>query len=197
MKKQTMRAKQAEMTKNKIYDCGVSLIKKYGFKSVTIEEIAREAGVSVGTYYYYFKSKFELFREIFNRGDDYFIDYASNRLQHKRCPDQIIDFFCEYAEFNISNGLDMVRNLYTPDNKMFITEGRGMQNVLKEIIEAGKKNGEFPCDISSHKAVNILFIIARGMVYEWCLKCGEMDLKQEMTEVISLTLKGFYADNLL
>ncbi|MBP2657235.1 MAG: transcriptional regulator, TetR family, partial [Firmicutes bacterium] len=45
MTKLTSRAKQAVETKNRIYECGVNLIGKYGFDQITVEQIASEAGV--------------------------------------------------------------------------------------------------------------------------------------------------------
>jgi AcrR family transcriptional regulator len=40
MTKMINRAKQAEATKNRIYECGVNLIRKHGFDRVTVEHIA-------------------------------------------------------------------------------------------------------------------------------------------------------------
>ena len=191
MKKQTSRAKQAEITKNKIYECGVNLIRKHGFDQVTVEQISKEAGVSVGTYYYYFQSKFDLFSEMFKRADDYFLTEVAGNLEAVDCKGQIIEFFERYADFNYSDGIEAVKKLYTAENKMFITKGRGMQNVLQNIIEQGQKNEEIPELESAEEITRILFVAARGVIYQWCLYDGEINLKGEMNKIISTMLVGF------
>lgn len=190
MTKMTNRAKQAEATKNKIFDCGVTLIRKYGFDQVTVEQISKEAGVSTGTYYYYFESKFDLFSEIFKRADEFFQNNVAGNLLSEDALAQIIEYFDKYAEFNISNGIDMVKKLYTANNKMFITNGRAMQSILTGIIEKGQASQQIPQNLTSQEITNALFITARGVVYEWCLYDGNMDLKQEMKKIITIMVNG-------
>lgn len=190
MAKMTSRAKQAEATKNKIYRCGVKLIRKHGFDQVTVEEISKAAGVSVGTYYYYFESKFDLFSEIFKRADEYFLNTVANSLAAEDSPSQIVEFFDKYADFNISEGIEMVKRLHISDNKMFITKGRGMQNVLQAIIEKGQANNQISKQLSSQEITNVLFITARGVIYEWSLYDGNIDLKKEMQKIITIMVNG-------
>jgi TetR/AcrR family transcriptional regulator, fatty acid metabolism regulator protein len=191
MVKKTSRAKQAEITKNKIYNCGVKLMRKHGFDNITVEQISKQAGVSVGTYYYYFQSKFDLFNEIYKRADDYFLNEVAGNLKAKGSEGKIAEFFDKYSEYNYSDGIDMIKKLYTSDNKMFITKGRAMQGVLQSIIEEGQLNGEITKSESSEDITRMLFIVARGVVYEWCLNDGGTDLKGEMEKIILSMAKGF------
>ena len=190
MAKITDRSKQAEMTKNNIYKNGVKLIIKHGYDNITVEQISKAAGVSVGTYYYYFKSKFELIREIYKKGDEYFLQEVAGKLKSSTCKEQIIEFFDRYATFNINNGIAMVKNLYNSDNKMFITDGRAMQQVLMDIIDYWRPNGYFIKELSSIEICRILFIAARGVIYNWCLYDGTLDLNKEMNIVISAMVDG-------
>lgn len=191
MVKITSRAKQAEATKNKIYECGVRLIRIHGFDGVTVEQISKEAGVSVGTYYYYFESKFELFSEIFKQADIYFLKEVQGHLQTGNFKGQIVEFFERYADFNYLNGLEMVKKLYTPDNKMFNTKGRAMQKILEEIIEGGQVKGYISKSESATEITRMLFVVARGVVFEWCLFDGEMDLKIEMEKIMGSMVDGY------
>ncbi|MBP2653582.1 MAG: TetR/AcrR family transcriptional regulator [Firmicutes bacterium] len=190
MTKLTNRAKQAVATKNKIFECGVNLIRRHGFDQVTIEQISKEAGVSVGTYYYYFQSKFDLFSEIYKRADEYFQSHVANNLQSQDAAGQIVEFFDRYADFNKSDGIQMVKKLYIADNKMFITKGRAMQAILNAIIENGQANNQLTRKLSSQEITNALFVAARGVVYEWCLYDGNMDLNQEMRKIITIMVNG-------
>ncbi len=191
MAKLTNRAKQAEITKNKIYECGVRLIRINGFDGVTVEQISKEAGVSVGTYYYYFASKFELFSEIFKQADAYFIKEVKGNIISEDFKGQIVEFFLKYADFNYSNGIELVKKLYTSDNKMFNIKGRDMQKILEDIIEAGQVKGHISNAEVSTEITRILFVVARGVIFEWCLLDGEMDLKNEMKKIMTNMVRGY------
>jgi AcrR family transcriptional regulator len=55
-KRITSRQAQAIKTRNKILKTTIDLMQKKGFDNITIETISKKAGVSVGSFYYYFKS---------------------------------------------------------------------------------------------------------------------------------------------
>ncbi|MCB2294401.1 TetR/AcrR family transcriptional regulator [Clostridium algoriphilum] len=195
MAKITNRSKQAETTKRKIYECGVRLIRIHGFDGVTVDQIAKEAGVSVGTYYYYFASKFELFSEIFKQADEYFLKEVKGHIKAEDFRGQITEFFEKYAEFNCLNGLEMVKKLYTSDNKMFNIKGRIMQKILEDIIENGQIKGHISTRENSTEITRIFFVVARGIVFEWCLLDGVMDLKSEMNKIIASMVEGYMLNN--
>ena len=54
------------MKEKQIIEAAKNLFNKFGFKKVTMDEIAKEAGVTKRTVYAYFKSKEELFQVIVN-----------------------------------------------------------------------------------------------------------------------------------
>lgn len=186
----TKRAKQAMVSKSKIYKCGVNLIRKYGFDAVTIEQIAKKAGVSVGAFYYYFDSKMDLLREIFNKADQYFHDEVESSLIAINCKDRIVEYFDRYADYTLSTGLELTGKLYTSDNKMFIVEGRAMQNVLTNILRVGQEKNEINNDITAEVITRMLFIVARGVIFDWCLYDGKLDLKAEMNLIIGKMIKN-------
>lgn len=75
-----------------------------------MEQISKQAGVSVGTYYYYFESKFDLFSEIYKRADDYFINEVAGKLKAEDSKGKIVEYFQKYAEYNYADGIDMVKS---------------------------------------------------------------------------------------
>jgi Transcriptional regulator len=54
-----------EDKKSIIYDCAKELFSAKGFKETNISEIAKRAGMAVGTFYNYYPSKEKLFMDIF------------------------------------------------------------------------------------------------------------------------------------
>lgn len=185
----TTRTKQAIASKNKIFKCGENLIRKYGFDVVTVEQISKKAGVSVGTYYYYFESKMDLLREIFNKADKYFLEQVEGNLKETGCKEQILEFFDMYVEYTLKDEIDVIKKFYTSENKMFIVDGRGMQNVLTNIIKAGQKNNEISNNSAPEALTKMLFVVARGIIFDWCLYDGKTDLKAEMKSIIEIMAK--------
>ena len=55
------REKQKEIRVQEIQSAAKKVFLKNGFKSTTMESIAREAGISKGTIYLYFKNKEEVY----------------------------------------------------------------------------------------------------------------------------------------
>ena len=78
-KKATKRALQAQRTKENIYRCGVKLFREYGFEAVTVEQLAKAAGVGIGTFYHYYPSKMALYTELFIHAEDYFEEFETGR----------------------------------------------------------------------------------------------------------------------
>jgi AcrR family transcriptional regulator len=52
--------------KSRIYESGKELFEKNGFKNTNIAEIMRQSGFATGTFYHYYRSKDQLFMEIYN-----------------------------------------------------------------------------------------------------------------------------------
>lgn len=61
------RKEQAVLTKKKIFDTTVLLMKKKGYSKITIREICQNAEISVGTFYLYFLSKDDILLDIYNK----------------------------------------------------------------------------------------------------------------------------------
>lgn len=189
--KLTNRQIQAINTKNKIYNAAVELLENNGYQNIRIEDICKQAGVSVGSFYTHFNSKNDILVEIFKKADDYFREEVSKSLGDKSTFDKIIDYFDFYAKYDESLGIDMAKQLYTFDNKMFITEGRYMQGLLNEIIIDAQKNGYLNLDIPATEITKQLFVVARGVVYDWCLHDGEYNVRETMKNFIKRMLSTY------
>ncbi|AEB76392.1 TetR/AcrR family transcriptional regulator [Clostridium botulinum] len=189
MQEPTKRQIQAMNTKKKLYDISTDLMKTKGYDNVTIQEICKKAGVSVGSFYHYFESKNDIFIELYKIADDFFYDTIKGKLSSEDTINKIIEYFNYYAEYNEKMGIDMMKQLYNSNNKMFITKGRHMQTVLDTIIEQGQKNNEVTTEMTPKQITRFLFVLMRGVVYDWCLHDGEYDLKEKMKSMLMQILK--------
>ena len=193
-KNQTSRDRQAVATKNKIYRCGVQLINQHGYDHITVAQIAKKADVSIGTFYHHFQSKFDLMVEIYRLGDVFFSERVPALLaQTDSLPVQVTEYFCLYAQLSLQNGIDMVRSLYVPTNQMFITHGRAMQDMLTDLLRAGQQRGELTAVLPAQQITEKLFVVARGVIFDWCLHNGETDLLAEMRDIMQRQVNSYLA----
>lgn len=58
---------EAEKTKNEILDSAVKIFAENGYFNTSLEDIARDAGVTRGAIYWHFKNKIEIFDALFER----------------------------------------------------------------------------------------------------------------------------------
>ena len=180
----TKRQEQARETKNRIYTSAIELMEKEGFDNITIADISKKAGVSVGAFYHYFNSKHDILAEIFHRADEYFSTQVVNSLSPASIPEQIVEYFDHYAKFNLTSGVETTQQLFSPKIKFFIKEGRPMLEILHELILSGQKKNEIRTDLDANELVSYLFVMARGIVFEWSLYDGNYDLEARMHKYI-------------
>ena len=176
----TKRKIQAITTRKIIFDTAIELMEKSGFNGITIEEISQKAGVSVGAFYHYFKSKNDILLEIFKRIDEYFKTEITGKLKYKSSIENIEKYFQYYAKYNVDVGIDMLKLLYFSSNKVFIIKKRYLLTLLLNLIKEGQLKGEITDKISSREITDFLFTVARGTAYHWCISDAGFDLQKKM-----------------
>lgn len=66
MSETSLRAERREQNRQRFIDVALTIFGERGYEGVSIEQIAREAGASVGTIYLYFRSKEQLYLQAYN-----------------------------------------------------------------------------------------------------------------------------------
>ena len=189
-KELTKRQVQAQNTKDLIYKTAIEMMEQKGFQNIRVEEICKAAGVSIGSFYNCFKTKYEILDEVFKKLDNYILQIAPQKLEQGTAVERILAFFEIYADYNVNRGTDFTKQLYGVQNNLFITKGRHLQAVLRNIIEAGQNSGELNNDITADDAVEYLFVAVRGAVYNWCLYDGKFDLIEYVSNYVKKLIKA-------
>ncbi len=174
------RQAQATETANRIYAAAIELLDRKGFERLTIAEISKRAGVSVGAFYHHFRSKDDILAEIFRRADLYFLSEVVRDLNQRTVPEQIVRYFDHYARFNVASGVELTQRLFNPKVKLFIQKDRPMQTILQDLIRKGQERDEIRADAEPEELARLLFVMARGVVFEWSLHDGGYDLEATM-----------------
>jgi AcrR family transcriptional regulator len=198
-KRLTARKIQAKESRQKIFDTAVELFEKKGYENVTIEEICKKAGFSTGNFYVHFKSKDQIFMEIFMDIDEYFMEVIEGLATEKDVVERLRLFMVAAMKHLSDLGSHFLRVIYytqiAPDKgKSYIdSEKRPLYAIVHSMIEEGQEKGEISKRIESHEIARLLVIFYRGLLYDWCLKNGSFDLLQASEEIYSIFSDGFRA----
>lgn len=180
----TKRKEQALVTKDRIYSAAINLMDRKGFENITIADISKEAGVSVGAFYHYFTSKNDILAEIFYKADEYFSTQVMNKLVGETIAEKIVEYFDHYAKFNVSSGVELTQQLFNPKIKFFLKKDRPMLTILLDLIQEGQERKEIRADEDPEELSRLLLVMARGVVFEWSLYDGSYDLEATMHKYI-------------
>ena len=178
---------QREKTKRKIYDVAFTLFDQYCYDKVKVSDIAKEAGVSVGSVYYHYKNKeaiidygyyeFDLLlKDIYEKQSfkssreailfliGYQIKMTIERLGLKRAS------ICFKNQMNSENTY-----LYSNDRYLY---QKLLDNLNKQELKA----------LDSEHVAKMILRISRGSIYDWCCHEGNYDLKEAVLEEVSIVL---------
>jgi len=189
----TNRQKKALETKDKIYDAAMAKFSEKGLERTSIQEICRDAKVSIGSFYNHFASKEEIIYEIFRRADLNFEQFKDVDVEERGIRNLILDYMDYYVSFVQTNDIRFTKSFYSTSNHYFVQEKRPMQEVLKSILKEQnlKLNAYYVED--ADMLVDRLFMVSRGVIFHWCLKDGDFDLnemnRKQMEMVLEVSLE--------
>lgn len=197
--KRNNRKRQAEITKNTIYTRAREMFRQRGFDNVTIEEIAEAAGVSVGTIYYYFKSKQEIMANYHTELDTAYEAYYRDML--RAAPRQnavkqlyeIIRFICRVSA---EQGIENIRIVYpymlcnAEFGSRMVEPERPYYRIIMEIITNGQQRGELKDDVPAEQMVQDVTMLVRGCITEWCIQGGAQEIGSLCDHMLRTYLSG-------
>ena len=192
---------RALKTRNRLYTTAEALITQYGVDNVSVDRIVEEAGLSKGTFYIYFATKDDLLVSLVS---DYVekvdLDYQSFI---DTCPpnipatDMLVSLVEKIMDVVIETiGLARMKTLYRAHLTNISSSGvatsyeRKLYKTIKDVLDRGIQSGEFFTSLAMEKLVNHLILAMRGLIYEWCIRYPDFDLKTQSRAHFELILNG-------
>ena len=175
-KKGKIRQIRAVETRKRIVAAAKKLIAENGFENVSIEDIAKEAEVSTGSFYTYFKRKEDIVEEL-NQQDFYRLAETVNEMAELELSDRL-KYYCrgflvEIERVGIEICRQWIRNNITPIN-MEISEKKTTKYVhddlaMKSLLEEGIRRGELTADTPVAEMALFLNTQLYGLMVVWCM----------------------------
>lgn len=179
-KQQTNRKDQAMNTKNNLLQSAKKLMTEKRFDQITIEEIRKETGVSIGTFYHYFKSKDEMFSILFSKIDMELFDDIHQINNDIPSKEVLINYFNKMAITLTELEWPIVKENFFPHDNIFYNKNQKLRSTLLEIIVNGQSKEDIKNRMLPEELTDYLLTMARGIVLEWCYWEGNYSLKDKM-----------------
>ncbi len=130
-----------------ILDSAYRLFTVVGFSSTAIDDIVKSAGIAKGTFYLYFKDKYDLLDQlIVHKGSDLIVESYKKAFydESKNFEDKVITFINNIIDFLIHHrelAALVQKNLSSFFRSILNTDNSELQNSLKELTNGFIKKG--------------------------------------------------------
>lgn len=177
-------------SKEKIIDTTVSIIREKGADAVTVRNVCTKAGLSIGTFYHYFRDKDDLLM--------FFLRETSFDAFDLKTPvfdiaGRISELYMHLIHGYMNLGIDFMKSFYSTGNRSLsaymgevdgaFASGTVMARSEVEIQNA-KDNGIIKENADIHELSTDICTIVKGCVFEWCLTDGAMDIESALHRII-------------
>jgi AcrR family transcriptional regulator len=131
-----------EEARKRILDAALEVVKKKGYQSITLDDIAGEVGVTKGTLYLYFKNKEDLFKNVFHEMSKSFRETMDYHLADSDCLESALscmidEIIAVNKEFGIENNLAMISEWFA-----VAVRDPSARPRFKEMLTCGRKSFE-------------------------------------------------------
>ncbi len=148
------RAMEVQMRRNQILDAARQLLFSLGIENVSISRISKKAQLGVGTIYFYFKNKEEIFIALQEEGIELLFSMIQQVLENKLGLDeklvQVAEAYYDFSQnqpeyFNIINCFLSSARIYFPEKqkKEIDLTGKKILKVIEHILLEGVESGFF------------------------------------------------------
>lgn len=188
-----------DLRKEQILKSAFECFSERGFESVTMEEIAKEAGLSKGAVYWYFKSKDELILELIKNWSK-----ASENILYKMAkecsPDELLYQYPAYIlkEMDLKNHYKLLFHLWARsiDNKevyRHISENYAEWNQKAvEFLQSGISKKIFKPDLDPEIIADTIDGLFNGLMIQWHMD-KKMDFEKCWKTSIDMLMDGIKA----
>ncbi len=163
-------------TRKKLILAAEKLIRERGFEGVSVEDVAREAGVAKGTFYTYFRRKEEVVDVI---AHNRFVIAEKEAGKEETALGQISAFLTESMKYIFDTGLPVCRqwlkNVVEPEDEQGKSKLAYDAGVIRKALDAAVERGELKKDAPTGALADSIAASYYGIVTVWAITNGKSD----------------------
>ena len=162
---------QGSITKDKIFQEALHLFAQHGYEGARMDKIASEVGITKASLYFHFKSKEEIFLELFQNIIQKYIDKMKAIMETDKSlsvEERLKAIYREYLEYNWGNAeMDFWNGIYyvAPSGlreEIILQTNESKQVFLRDLtqlMEEGITRGEFRPANASYMATTFYYVL--------------------------------------
>ncbi|WP_245810062.1 TetR/AcrR family transcriptional regulator [Hydrogenobacter hydrogenophilus] len=188
-------------TREKLISSAKKLFSQKGYYETKVSDIVADAGLSQGTFYLYFRSKEDIFKELVRIMSEKVLNLLEEYARkdddvEKIIKDATLEFFRIMYEEKPIAYIFLFQLVATNEEfrEMYFEKNKKVRKLLRVIAEKGIRSGKFAYK-NAENIVNILMGYVRIVYLDYLLK-GNMPLEEILSMVeegIDVILKGVKA----
>ena len=197
----TTKREQREVSTEKILDSALKLFVSKGYRSATVDDIAKACELTKGAVYFYFPSKAAILLALLNEIEDVLVRKMVARVSQagpqvadkliaflhsgagmgNAKPDLILLFILMLLEFNgVGDEVELrVKAIY-----------QQICMSVEEVVHRGKLAGEFRTDLQTHEIAAIVMALYNGTFMEWYCRPSYLRGRELVRAAREITLHG-------
>jgi TetR/AcrR family acrAB operon transcriptional repressor len=192
----------AALTRKVLIDAALSVFSHKGYAQATLEEVAKEAGVTRGAIYWHFGNKFEMFYAVLQE----LYKKASARVKKIIDSDQrplsklqqlMIELFLiasNEEEFGIIEEVQLFKARKGEEfNRLYkdhVENVKYMRELLTGLIQEGIAAGELDSRLDPNVAIVALLSYIAGIKSAWLSGIAEISLAENAEKLTDIFIKG-------
>lgn len=196
-----LKKEQGAKTKRKLYRCAAKLFLKQHYDNVSVEKIAKAAGITKATFYSHFKSKdelyFSLLAEYTSQVDEEYQAFLGTLPTDISAADMLLALAGKIADILVNKvSHDTMKIVYRLElSTNFDTEavkgyGRKLYQIIMDVLNRGFQRGEFQTSLTLEELTRQFVMAIRGVSFEWCIRDSDFDLEAQLVTHLKILLHG-------
>lgn len=197
---------EAEKTKQSIFDAALKVFERKGFVSTTLNDIAKEAGVTRGAIYWHFKNKTDLFLALNEeielaaicQLEDIRDNPPGNLADLKRCMLNYLALYENDERLRIMYEIILYKTEMTDELAPLMLKERQRDKEIAESLETSIKRlqdtGELTTKLSSVHIIIMIKSFVIGLIDMWIFKKHSFSIKDDTPAMIELFFESLSSD---
>ncbi|MDQ1354842.1 MAG: TetR/AcrR family transcriptional regulator, acrAB operon repressor [Acidobacteriota bacterium] len=192
----------AALTRQMVLDAALKVFSRKGFSQATLEEVAREAGLTRGAIYWHFKNKNEMFGAVlevlYERSRERVIKVLqsgqSPLLKIRQLIGEFLRIISNEDEFRIIEEFHMLEFQKTKEVKELCKQHQEKMTQMRAEIQAliieGIASGDFDNRLDPTITTWALISYLAGMKTAWLSGIGEISIRENAEKLVDIFING-------
>ncbi len=192
----SLRERQKEKRRTRIYNVAIDLFKRGGFQATTATDIAKASNVSRGTFFNYYPYKEAVLLDYGSQIMARLRELAETRLREGHDPQQVLSEVWDRLAEESGQERDLIPPLAyevmnpSPDRARTAYEALPLSRVIELILGPMQQAGQLRSDLSLQRMSNLIADTYLIIALRWSAYGTERSLAEEMRLTLSFLMQG-------